>query len=264
MTSNQAIKFLLMACLLQLTHAQTPAQGIYLVPGAGIQMLRAKNTLNEYKTGRMFNNSFYLSILAGIGLEYEMKDSSSLSVYFQNGHTGVSMGVAHKDVCQLNQGYSFKLTHATSSQDYRFLILYKTRPFPLGKKRSKAGIKLSLQSGIGMDFNSGESDSARIRFPGTNSCGEVFELLEMVTKKNKVAFVLPMQANFDLYTRRKRSIGLGFFFYLGITPHIYANVDYVVSFPIPRREVAKFVSYGTTYGVKLHYPIKLFGVKKKT
>jgi hypothetical protein len=264
MQLRQVIKPALLALATQLFYAQTPAQGIYLVPGAGIQMLRAKNTLNEYKTGKLFNNSFYLSVLAGIGVEYQMKDSSSFSIHFQNGHTGISMGMLTNNYCNQNGSYTTRTSNAFSYQDYRFLLLYKTKPLNRKTRRSPH-ININVQTGLGLDFKSSEWDSGKLYYFGTTPCtGEVFYLADSVTKRNKVALVLPVHLNFDLVTRKKRSIQLSFFYYFGITPHIYANIDYAVISPVTRRERAGFVSYGTTYGVKLSYPIKLFGVKKKT
>jgi hypothetical protein len=253
-------KILFIAGTLLLITVTAKAQKLYVVPGAGIQMLRAKNTLDEYTTGKLLNNRFYLAVLASGGIEYEFSDKSTVSLYYQNSHDGISMGVRDRNTCDARlTGYTIWAGHAYSYDNHRFLVMYKTKPF---KKHStkKAHININLQVGIGLDKKQ-EFNQGRILFPHVNSCGEEFVLEDTGIVRRNIGLVLPLQVNFELHTKRKRSVALTLFYYFGLTPHFTAGVDYVTD--TGKREKARFTNYGTTYGTKLSYPIRLIDFNKR-
>jgi hypothetical protein len=258
--SFMGTKILQIAFVLQLIGISTYSQKLYIVPGAGIQMLRAKNTLNEYTTGKLLNNIFYLAVVASVGFEYEIKNKSTFSIYYQTSHDGISMGVRDRGTCNATlTGYTSRADHAYSYDNYRFLMLYKTQP--LKKKSSKgAHINIDLQTGLGLDIKR-EFNESRILFPHTNSCGEEFVLEDTGIVRKNIGFILPLQVNFELHTKRKRSVALTLFYYFGLTPHVTAGVDYVTD--TGKREKARFTNYGTTYGAKLSYPIRLIDFNKR-
>ncbi len=228
-------------------------------PELGFQIPLAKNTINGYTKGSLKNNDIWVVPSYGIGLAYHANNKTSFLLRFLNGQAGYSMGVVHKKPCENGYNGVYGDRWTASSFNERRLILAVEKQISELDKAKNFSIYFSIQSGIGIDFRSKESDSSKSYLPSTNLCGEEYYLDANNFNKAKIGLVLPLQINIVSAYRGKDRLRLSVFYHLGLTNHYETNVDYISP---NYTERASFKIKGSSFGVVASYPIVILRPNK--
>ncbi len=254
MLSKLAISlFICITLFVASTHSQKG--NIYLTPALGLQVPLVKHLSNNYTKAKLINNIAKPVPTFQINAEYFLQNDQSVNISYMNGLAGYSMGALSSKV-QSTNGYNGTYSDRENllTYNYRRLLLGYSFKRQLGNPTKPFNTALKFTAGIGIDFVSRENDSGIIIFPGTNRDGEVFVLLDSIYQKAKISFVIPLQISFETNFMKKRRLGLTLFYHIGLTRHLYADVNYVTQ---NYTQKARFKSLGSTYGFILSYPIKI-------
>jgi hypothetical protein len=256
MQYNGAIKLTLGFCLLaQLAAAQ--AGNLYLRLGLGAQTPLAKKTYTEWRRAQVRNNLVYIIPVFAEGLEYYLGRRHALFAEVFNGQAGYSVGTRHRDDCgNPGAGYSENaLGTATAYVRINAGHLYYVKY----RSSNKFHVNIALQYGLGIDFYYPQNDGIII-FPGVNRCGEVFYLKDTLLNLKTVGLVLPLQVNFQAFTKKRMSVCLSLFYHAGLTKHADVNIDYTTNTYVDR---SSYILRGSSYGFKVSYPFKLISFRHK-
>jgi hypothetical protein len=256
MQYKRAIKLTIGFCLLaQLAAAQ--AGNLYLRLGLGIQTPLAKKTYTEWRRAQVRNNLVYVIPAFAEGLEYYLTKRHALFAEVFNGQAGFNVGTLHKNDCgNPGAGYSelstgTSLSYVRINAGHLYYIKYRSS--------NKFHVNIALQYGLGIDFYIPENDGIII-FPGTNRCGEVFYLNDTAFNIKKTGLVLPLQVNFQAFTKKRMSVCISLFYHAGLTRHADVNINYTTNTYIDR---SSYILRGSSYGFKVSYPFKLLSFKHK-
>lgn len=257
MRYNTVIKMLFLSCF----FAQVaPAQkgNLYLRASLGLQSPVAAKTFTEWRRAQVRNNLFYAVIVNSAGLEYYTSNRSAIYAEVFNGQSGYGVGTLHKNDCGIPTTSYSELSIFTAFSYVR-LNLGHIYYIKKQQQNNRFHIDIALQYGLGIDFIIPEND-AIITLLGTNRCGEVFYLADTAFNIRKTGLVLPLQINFQAFTKKRMSVCLSLFYHAGLTRHADVNVDYTTATYIDR---ARFISRGSSYGFRVSYPFRLLTTKQK-
>jgi hypothetical protein len=233
---------------------------VYITPALGIQNGHSSILKDRFSSNATIkNNRIYVSIYYSIGIDYEVKNNHFISVNYFNGQAGVSIGLKNKPCSTNGNISSSRRSTATGFNNKRLNLGYQ---FPVYTKNYNKNVKLqvSFKAGVAIDFKGSESDSGgNIILPSINSCGEEYFLKKRVVYRKPLSLLMPFQVNMDLYSRQKRKVGLSIFYHKGITKNTQFDIDYITN---SYTQTSSFLSRGTSYGVVLSYPIRVY--KRKT
>jgi hypothetical protein len=257
MLLQRVISILIMPLLGHFSFAQEGA--LTISPELGVQTPFSKKVYDGFSFGELQNNEVWVVASYGLKLSYHLNDKTILNFRFLNGQAGYSMGVVHKQAC--NNGYNGSYGDRWKSSSFnerRFTLTFEKKL--KGYQDQNFYLNFSAEAGVGIDFRSHESDSARIIMPALNRCGEEYYLDDINYNRKKIGLIVPMQVNIISHFKRKERLRLSIFYHIGITEHFRTDVRYVTRSYI---EKSTFSVRGTSMGLILSYPIVLIRGKKQ-
>lgn len=253
--------FLLLTVLLSGLPA-TAQKAIYIRPSLGMHSPLSKLTYNGYKPFvSLYNNKkLGLTLKYELGVEYVLAPARILIINFSNGNAGFGMGVKHTRPCMPggpppNPRGSDEFI-ASGYNNKRIITAFRIYPKKINYKKS---IQWSIETGVGIDFKSSESDtSGRLILIGPNQCGELFYLEDQPRINRKTGLILPIQVNVELIGRQRLMISV--FYHQGLTKQYIQQIDYITP---SYTDKSLFKVKGTSFGFKVSYAIRVWKQKTK-
>lgn len=250
----------LLTVLLLAAHLLNAQQGaITLRPALGLQSPLSKEIYNGFTKGKIKNNSFEEEVYYGLGVEYELKNNRKISLTLMNGNSGYSLKLTP---LPCNNGYSGAYRAKEKKSAYfnnpRVVFGYQV---PVFRQNISNGVAISVKAGLGVDFKSREDSDSKLIFPGINLCGETYYLIDSVFHRKNISYVLPLEVNFDWIHKKKKRMRLSLFMNQGLSKSVFFDI-YYVNVTLGNRELATVYSRGSSYGMSISYPIRVYRLKK--